>query len=113
MSSPVPSVYSNLFNSNVNKLYIFKTSDVLYIICERMFNITLPTLYLSPATQYNSTAVVGWLLKQTKLCGREVDDMGATPLHLACELGHVTLVRAFVRRYVVFCMVFMVLILMV
>ncbi|XP_063685138.1 espin-like isoform X3 [Bolinopsis microptera] len=49
------------------------------------------------ATQYNSTAVVGWLLKQTKLCGREVDDMGATSLHLACELGHVTLVRAFVR----------------
>ena len=65
-------------------------------------NIILYNIPSFPATQYNSTSVVGWLLKHTKLCGREVDDMGATPLHLACELGHVTLVRAFVRRFVVF-----------
>ena len=74
-------------------------SRILSQVC--MYNI--PSF---PATQYNSTSVVGWLLKHTKLCGREVDDMGATPLHLACELGHVTLVRAFVRRFVVFNVVF-------
>ena len=67
-----------------------------------VFYYTKSLLPLFPlATQYNSTSVVGWLLKHTKLTGREVDDMGATPLHLACELGHVTLVRAFVRRFVV------------